>query len=266
MLDKEVSQETPAATTPVSGDVPQEPKITDLDGLSEFTFQGEKFNPDRLHQTFREHKEWSEKIKAYEKNQEFEKNLEIDLDNVLNDPKLADRFKAIYPKMYHAILDKLLSSRSPAQAQSTQPAQNTQPPKEFLDRLGHFDERLKFFEQRAYQAEVEAASAKLDSVLPPLFKAHPLANEDQVYARAEALLQQGQKLSEKTWERIVRESHDYQKKKSDQVYSAELKSQLEKGQKGRDIGPGGSTPGQAPVRPKTFDEAREAMIKSMNRQ
>ncbi len=260
-LAPQVPNTAPAAE---AAPAPETTPVTDLDGLSEFTFQGEKYNPERLHQVFGEHKTWSEKIKDYEKESEYSNNLQIDLDNVLNDPRLADKFKATYPKKYHAILDRYLSTNGQAPA----PATTAQPtlPKEFLNEFGQVKDRLKFFEQRAYEAEVASANAKLDSVLPPLFKKFEMANEDQVYARAEGILQSGQKLTEKTWERLVRESHEAMQKKADQVYGAKLKSQLEKGQRGADVGAGGATPGQAPVKIRTFDEAREAAIAALTSQ
>jgi hypothetical protein len=268
MSDTEVQgQVTPAAAPATeAAPAPEANQGVDLDGLSEFTFQGEKYNPERLHQMFSEHKTYSQQVQEYQKNKQFEDNLEIDLENVLQDPRLADKFKATYPKRYHTILDKFLQANGRAQAQGT-PAQ-AQPsalPKEFMSEFEQMKDRLRFHEDRAYQAEVQSASAKLDAMLPPLFKKYEMANEDQVYTRAEALLQQGQKLTEKTWERLVRESHDAMQKKADQVYGAKLKTQIEKGQRGADVGPGGATPGQAPVKPRTFDEAREAMLASLRR-
>lgn len=253
----EVAANAPANTAP------EAPQVTDIDGLSEFTFQGEKYNPERFHQIFTEHKTWSEKIKEYEKEVEFSNNLQVDLDNVLNDPRLAAQFKSIYPKKYHAILDRYIASGGQSQAPKTEPAQPALP-KEFLNEFGEVKNRLKFFEERAYQAEVQTNTAKLDALLPPLFQKFEMANEDQVYARAEGILQSGQKLTEKTWERLVRESHESMQKKADQVYSAKLKKQIEKGQRGADIGAGGATPGQAPKR-RTMDDAYNDMIASVTR-
>ncbi len=264
MLEKEVSQAQPAAAPPVSGDAPQAPQITDLDGLSEFTFQGEKYSPDKLHQIFGEWKTHSEKMPEYEKELKFANNLQIDLDNVLNDPRLAEQFKATYPKKYHAILDRYLQSNGQAPAPSNS-AQSSLP-KEFMSEFNQMKERLTFHEQRAYDAEVSSANAKLDAILPPLFTKYEMANEDQVYSRADALLQGGQKLTDKTWERLVRESHEAMQKKADHVYSTKLKTQLEQGKRGQDVGPGGATPGSAPKKARTFDEAREEMLRHVNAQ
>jgi len=249
--------QAPAAAAP---EATSAPSTTELDGLSEFTFQGEKYTPDQLHKTLAEFKQLSEQAKNYSQYEKFDKNLETDLDNVLQDPRLAERFKQVYPPKYHGIVDRLL--RDQRQAANPPPAQSALP-KEFMNEFGQVKERLRFFEERAHQAEVAAASAKLDSILPPIFKKYPMAIEDQVYSRAEALLSQGQKLTDAAWERLARESHEMAQKRADQFYGEKLKSQLDKGRSGRDAGPGGSTPGQAPKVPKTFEEARAAMLESV---
>ncbi len=267
MADLEVNQEAmvSAATAGATPATTQEAKIAELDGLSEFTFQGQKYTPDQLHKMIGEYKTLSEQSKTYSENEKFEKNLKIDLDSVRNDPGLAQRFKQVYPQKYHFLVDEFLGTKGPAQAQSVT-AQAPQLPKEFLNEFGQMKERLNFHEQRAFDAETQAASAKLDAMLPKIFEKYPLANEDQVYARAEGALKQKQLLNEGSWERFARESHEAQKKKNDQYQSAIMKKQTEKGQRGADSAAGGSTPGQAPVRPRTFDEAREAMIASMKSQ
>lgn len=267
MAEIEAGQEQNNAAAPEANasSAPQAPQIVDIDGLSEFTYQGEKRNTDWLHQMSSEHQSWAQKMPEYEKEIQFANNLQIDLDNVLNDPRLVDKFKATYPKKYHAILDRYLTSGGQAPAQSNN-ASASSLPKEFMSEFNQMKDRLNFHEQRAYQAEVQSANAKLDAVLPPLFSKYELANEDQVYARAEALIQGGQKLTDKTWERLVRESHETMTKKADQVYSARLKTQIEKGQRGQDVGPGGATPGAAPKKIRGFDAAREAAIEAITRQ
>lgn len=257
----QANNNAPAAEA-VSTEAPEaaSSSVTDIDGLSEFTFQGEKYTPEQFHKILTEQKSYSEQVKSYQEEKKYLDNLDADLENVLQDPRLADRFKQLYPKKFHGILDKLLRDQN-RQVETAQP--NAQPslPKEFLNEFGQLKERLKFHEERAYQAEVQAAGAKLDAMLPPLFNKYPMAIEDQVYARAESMLASGQKLTEKTWERLVRESHDVAQKKADQFYGSKLKSQLDKGQRGRDVGPGGATPSSTPNKPRTFDEAREAMLR-----
>lgn len=237
------------------------PAVTELDGLSEFTFQGNKYKPDDFYKILNEHKTYSEQVKSFSDEKKFYDNLDSDLEHVLNDPSLAQKFKTIYPPKFHSYVDKLLKNQgqAPAQANTAQPSL----PKEFLNEFGQIKQRLSFFEKRAFDAEVQSANAKLEAMMPPLLSKFPLANEDQVYTRAEALLQSGQKLTDKTWERLVRESHEAQQKRSDQYYSAKAKLQIEKGQRAADTGPGGGTPGQAPKKLRTFAEAQEAMLASL---
>ncbi len=255
------NQVQPAAGDAVPAAAPEAASaLTELDGLSEFTFQGEKYTPDQFHKVLTEHKTFGEQAKTYSQYKKFDDNLETDLDNIMQDPRLAERFKQVYPQRYHWQVDRLL--RDQRQAANPPNAQSALP-KEFLNEFGQVKERLSFFEKRAHDAEVESASAKLDAMLPPIFKKYPMSVEDQVYQRAEILLSQGQKLTEKTWERLARESHEAQQKRADQFYGDKLKSQIDKGRSGRDVGPGGSPPGQAPVKPKTFDDAREEMMRAV---
>ncbi len=241
------------------------PSLTELDGLSEFTFQGEKYTPDQLHKMFTEHKTYAQQSTEYKKEKEYSDNLQIDLDNVLADPRLAEKFKATYPKKYHAILDGYLRTNGQAPAQS-QPAQPAPLPKEFLSEWQNMRQEMNTIKQREFEHATAAASAKIDAILPKLLEKYPMAIEDQVYSRAEAVINSKQVLNDQTWERLVRESHEQFQKKADRVYGEKMKSQLEKGQRGADVGPGGASPGQAPVKPKTFAEAQAAMMEHVRQQ
>lgn len=231
---------------------PAQPAITSLDSLSEFEFQGEKMTPDRLQEVMQGFKTLSERQKQSQSEDRYWANLDIDLESVLADPNLAQRFKSIYPEKFHKIVDRLLAGQSPQQAQSPQ----SQLPKEYLAKLSKVDH----LEQTLQQMAIESANAKLDAILPKLYEKYPLANEDQVLAKAESMLSQGMKMTDAVWERIAKESHEGQRKKSDSYYKSQLQTQIDKGQAGRDAGPGGSAPGKAPQKLRTFDDAREAMI------
>jgi len=256
-VDQPVTTET---STPAAADTSPASSVTDLDGLSEFTWQGEKRSPDWLHQIYSEHKTLSEQHKSFAQEQKFTENLEADLDNVLKDPNLAQRFKEVYPKKFHGLVDRLLKTGQ-ATAQPTTAQPNLSP--EVLQRLENQDQRLKFFEERAYQSEVQSASAAIDKVTGPLFEKYGMANEDQVFSRAEAALQGGQKLTGAVWERLIRESHEKMTKKVDQINGAKLKEQIEKGKRGADTGPGGSAPGAAPKRAGNISSATDDYIASL---
>lgn len=265
MKDEVLNQGTESAAAEAPAVTP-----TELDGLSEFTFQGEKLTPDQLHRMMNEHKSYSERASSYEQNKQYVDNLDADIENVLNDPRLADRFKQTYPKMVnginvHQYLDRILSSHRPSEA--PQPtAQTATLPKEFLNEFGELKRGLQFLTQDALNAKTEAAGAKLDAILPKLYEKYHLAVNDVVLMRAERFLEGGGKLTDQTWERFARESHAQEQKKFDQYQSAQLKTQLEKGRRSADTGPGGATPGQAPVKPRSFEEAHEAMLKHVQSQ
>jgi len=236
-------------------------KAFELDGVSEFSFGGEKYTPDRFQEILSQYKTYESQVKEASENKKFEENLETDIDNVLHNPHLAQRFKEVYPKKYHGIIDRFLKTgQAPAQGQSQNSQQQSGGiPKELLPVV----DDVKFLKEHVFKAQVETANAKLDALLPPIFKKYPLANEEQVYARAEAALAKGQSLSDAAWERLIRESHEGITKKADEFYNQKLKSQLEKGKQGRDVGPGGVTPGQAPRKAKNFEEAYQEMLKSV---
>lgn len=253
---------TGAAEAANEGSAAPAQDILNLDSQSQWKYQDQTFTPDSWGQIYNEHQQWSSKVKEYDEAQKFVDNFEVDLEKVLKDPNLVDRFKQVYPqRLYHGIVDRLLSNprQGPAQTNTAQPSL----PKEFLNEFNQVKGALQQFAQQNRQAQEAAASAHLDATLPKLLTKYPMASEIEVLTKAEALLAQKQKVTDAVFERLARESHEVQSKRADQYYSTKLKAQMEKGAKGRDTGPGGGAPGTAPVKPRTFDEAREAMLKSV---
>lgn len=249
---------TQAEAAPEVNTEAQAPSVTDIDGLSEFQFQGEKYTPERLNEIVNGFKKYSETARTREEREEFDKHFEVDRARLLKDPMLADQFRQKYPKEYHWILDFL--PREQRQEQAPPAAQNALPP-EFLKEIEDLKAWKQTQEQRTFQAEVKNAQSQIDKVTDPLFKKFPMADQDAVFAKADALLTSGTRLTDKTWERLIRENHESAQKRWDQFQGAQIKQQVEKGKRAADVGPGGSTPGQAPVKPRTFDEAQEALMK-----
>lgn len=235
----------------------QAPSVTDLDALSEFSFQGKKYSPDKLLEIVNGYEKLSETQQSFSKDQEYLENLDADIEAVLKNPALAEKFKALYPQKFHTILDRVLKTNRPDTA-TPQPAQNALPP-EVMQKLQALEQWKQTQEQRAHQAEVQSATAQIDKITEPLYKKFPMADETAVLAKAEALLNAGTKLTEKTWERIIRENHESAQKRWDQYQGATLQQQMEKGRRAQDVPLGGATPGQAPKR-RTMAEAEEALI------
>lgn len=237
-----------------SEQAPAQPEIVNLDGMSKFQFQGQELTPDRLQEVFQGYKTLSERQKQSQADERYLANLDTDIESVLADPNLADKFKSIYPEKFHRILDRIMAGKSPQPAQ-----QNQGLPKEYVSRLNNLEQML-------HQQAVESANARLDLTLPPLYAKYQLANEDQVLARAEAMLSQGHKLTDAAWDRIVKESHDAGTKKADAFYKKQLQTQLDKGQAGKDAPNGGMVPGKAPAKPRTFADAEREMIAHLKSQ
>lgn len=235
-------------------------QVLDLDGVSNFKFQGRELTPDQLGEIFQGYQKYGETSKYVNEDQTYWANVNVDIDKVLQNPARAEEFKRTYPERFHALLDRALKSTTATQNGSQSQTSQNAIPKEVLERLSKVDS----LEQRLHQADVQAASAQIDAILPKLLEKYELADEDKVLARVEAFLSKpGNKLSPAVWDRFAREDHAQAQKRADKYHEAKLKAQLNKGRDGQDIGAGGATPGQAPVKPKTFEEAQKAMIASM---
>ncbi len=255
-----------AVETPVSADAPAAatPQSTDIDSLSEFSFQGQKFTPQQLAKLLGEHQRFSQTLPEAEKYREFAENLDIDIEKVVRNPALAEQFKSMYPKQFHAALDRALGTR-PAASQETDKAGM---PKEFSNELQALRNELSEFKQEKYQAQVAQQEAYLQKVVDPLFEKYPYAKpkevQNAVFAQAQAMVEQGYKMTDAAWDRLVKETHLAIKKQSDQLRTAEIKAQTEKGALGADTGAGGSPPGQAPARgPRNFREAEMEALRQI---
>lgn len=261
MMNNGEGAQTENLESSANNNAEQTPQVLDLDGVSEFKFQGETFTPNRLTEVYQGYQKYGETSKYVEEDKTYWANVFHDIDKVVKNPQRLDEFKSTYPERFWSLLDRQMGSNR--QAQDSQ--SNNQPgvPKEFLEKFQTIEHRLQAFEQEKYQAQVEAASAKIDAILPTLLTKYELADEDKVLFEAEKLLAKGHKMTDAAWERLVREDHERTTKKADKVYQAKLKEQITKGKQGADIGPGGTTPGQAPKRARTFAEAESQMIASL---
>jgi hypothetical protein len=231
------------------------PQLTNLDSLSEFEFQGEKFTPERFQEIYKGFQTLSEQQKSVQSEDRYWRNLEADLDNVRQNQSLADAFKRTYPAKFHAVLGAIVRGETPGADQN-----QSQLPKEFLNEFGQLKSSYGQLQNQLHQMAVDSANAKLDAILPKLYDKFPMAVEDQVLARAEAILTNGGKLTEATWERLAKESHEAVQKKADGFYKKQLNAQTEKGLMGKDIGSGGAVPGKAPQKIRTFADAEREMM------
>ncbi len=239
------------------------PQPTDIDGISEFKFQGQSYTPEGLAKLLNEHRTNSQKLEESAKYRDYAENLEVDLEKVVNDPRLAAEFKKIYPKQYHAVVDRFIGQRPPA---SQETAQSTLP-KEVQDRIDRLEQKLGEYDQQTHRAQVATSEAYLQKTVDPLFTKYPYADTEAarnaVFIKADQMIQQGYKMNEAAWDRLVKDTHLAIKKQADTLRQRELKEQLEKGKGAQDTGAGGSAPGQAPAKARTFAEATQEALRQI---
>lgn len=248
----DVNNQAPAENTEAA------PQTADIDSFSEFKFQGQSYTPEKLSGIFNEHKQWGEQIKSQSSYDDYLKNVAIDLETVLKDPSLADQFKETYPKAFHGLLERFLSQNRP-DASNGNPQNGL--PKEFSEKFSAIESKLNRYERATHQAEVARQEAYLKTTVDPMFAKYEFSDTDAVYAKAQSLVDQGYKMTDSAWERLIKENHLANQKKFERIREKELKTQIENGKKGADTGAGGSAPGQAPARPRTFAEADDMALK-----
>ena len=244
---------------------PEAPQTADLDAFAEFSFQGKKYTPTQLAKLMGEYQQLTKAQGENQSYKDYAANLKIDLETVAKRPDLAAEFKKMYPPEFHYLVDKFIT---PTQRQSAPTDTPTfQLPKEIQDRIDALEGKIGTYEQKSHQAAVAESEAYLQKTVDPLFDKYPYANTEHmknaVFAKADALMSQGYKMTDAAWDRLVKEAHLANKKHAEGLTQAELKAQLKAGKDAQDIGPGGAAPGQAPAKARTFEEATAEAIRQM---
>lgn len=236
-------------------------EITDLDSLEKFKFDGKEWTAKDLKAAYMMQQDYTRKTQALseerrrlEENSKFDLNLKYDLQRVLQDPSLAQQFRSLYPKEYHVFLDKLVGEQQKSEDKGS--GQGQVPP-ELLGRLDKLESTL-------FEKDVQNESAQIDSIMQKMAAKYDLAGQvpDLILARAEILAQNG-KLDEKAWESIYKSVQDEAEKLFKGHYDKQFKQQQNASRKAKDAGPGGGTPGQAPVAPKSLKDATRAAMEAL---
>ena len=105
-----------------------EPTIYDLEKLSKFKYQGQELTPKDLEAMILRQKDYTQKTQAlskeresFQSEQKFYENLYYDLNNVKNNPQLANEFIKIYPEKFHEYLKQVLGQTDQTQKQEQRP-------------------------------------------------------------------------------------------------------------------------------------------------
>lgn len=255
----DIEDQTPLETEVEAVDTPS---TADIDAYSEFTFQGEKYTPETLADMLKGYKEMQSVQSGYNQEAKYYHNLDMDLKAVRENPQFADKFKSIYPQKFHTYLDYVL--KQDAKGEST-PQQSMALPKEIQAKIDRMEQQLNKYEQGTYESQVQAAQLEIDQTLSTLKTKYPNLDDEVVLAKAEVLAQKGDKITQGVWERLAKQSHESFTKRAELHHKNQLKQQLQKGQKGADMGVGGSVPQEGPRKPMSFDQALENTLASLRR-
>lgn len=239
-------------------------EILDLDKLERFRFGGKEWNPRDLRNATLRHEDYSRKTMEVAEARRYAENFPYDLESVVRDPSLLDKFKETYPKQYHAAVEAALERvKSPQAPQPTAPNQVATQRNPDIDFI-----KSEIHEWRAAQrsAEVQKHEGWLDTQIDSLSKKYPYANSNAVLAISQVIADQGNQMTDKILEKLFKENAAENEAYLTKVHKEKVEKQLEVNKKAKDIGQGGGTPGAAPKGAKTLKEAKEAMLSHFSAQ
>lgn len=232
----------------------QAQQIAELEAMDRFKFNGKEMTAKELNSMVMARSDYTQKTQALAEDRKYINALKDDMPALKANPGLADKFREVYPPQYHWVLDALGIA---PKAESKQSSGQALPPE-----MQEFVQRLDRIEGQTREKQVQAISAELDNIYGTLGKKYPYAREKEVTAAASALLdhltkEQGDdaQLTPAHFDRLFKQSHDEISKMFDSRQSERMKTQKQANARGRDVGPGGGTPGAAPQRPRTLKEA-----------
>lgn len=259
---QESSDVTPQETSQQSDAVSSEQtkaasQIVDLDSLEKFKYAGRELTPKELQSMVMMQSDYTRKTQAIAEERKYYENLQYDLAAVKGRPDLAEKFKSVYPEKFHTYLDYVLDKQ--AMNQNQMPQQQNQ--KYSMD--PEFKSRFDALEADLQERKTAAINAELDAKFKTLSEKYPYADEEAAIARAQSLLDRGEKITDQVWDAIWKtvnqKNEDLFKKK----YSEQFNKQKTANLKGKDAAAGGGIPGQAPRQPRTIKEATRMLEQDM---
>lgn len=235
------------------------PQVVDLDSLEKFKYAGRELTPKELQSMIMMQSDYTRKTQALAEERKYYDNLGADLAAVKANPSLADRFKSVYPEKFHSYLDYVVSQST--QGQGAQ-QQTQQTPQYQID--PEFKRRFDAIESELNERKIAAINAELDAKFKTLSEKYPYADEEAAIARAQALIDRGEKLTDKVWEGIFKSVHERYDQLIKKQQSAQFNKQKQANLKGKDAAAGGGIPGQAPKQPRTIKEASKFALDELN--
>lgn len=254
------------STESVKSEITKE--LLDLDKLERFRFDGKEWNRNDFKNSYLMHQDYTRKTQELAENRKYVDNFQVDLQTVVNDPSRMKEFRAVYPKSFVQVAEKVLAHMQPKQSmpQATPNAPQDELSRKFEERFATIDQKLSKidqWEQQQLQNEIKSIESWLDNQFSTLSKKYNLADPEVVTARAQVLSDNGQKVDEKVLEKLFEKHHSEVKERWDKTYKEKVTKQKEAGTKSRDMGAGGGTPGGQPKQVKTIKEATKLALEDL---
>ena len=242
--------------------------LADLDKDGKFVYQGKVYTAKELKE-LREgqlrDQDYRNKTKALadeRKNEDkVRSNFAADLEKVRAHPALMLQFRNIYPAHYHDLAMRLLQSSNHQKTQENQGGLDPRVLEQLSEPMSRMEKLLSDYQER----EVAANDSMLQGYAAKFEAKYPLAQENEVLAKAEILLQQkidaGEKnvnIDEATWEQLWKASHSYHDGRYKTYYQKQVTDQSKANKTARDTPKGGSSAAR-PVQKESLKSARENM-------
>lgn len=242
----------------------KEKEALDLDKLESFRFAGRNWTPKDLKNAYLMREDYTRKTQEIAEARKYADNFTVDLQAVIQDPGLIEKLRAVYPKAYVDVAEKVLARMQPSVpgTQQAAPTQNADPAlQKWREQVESKLSRLDQWEEAQKHAEIEKIESWLTNTYDTLSKKYPLADNEVITARAQVLSDNGHKIDEKVLDKLFKQNDEETKTRWEKVYKEKVNKQLEAGQRSKDTGSGGGVPGNAPRGFKTIKEATQTMLK-----
>lgn len=262
---------SPSGETSTKAPSPEVTKqdILDLDKLERFRFDGKEWNRNDFKNSYLMQQDYTRKTQELAETRKYVDNFQVDLQTVISDPTRMKEFRAVYPKAYVQVVEKVLERLKPQATPPSAPqvsTPNDDLAKRFEERFSKLENslsRIDTWEEQQRQNEVKSIESWLDNQYQTLSKKYDLADQEVVTARAQVLSDNGQKIDEKVLEKLFEKHHNEVKERWEKTYKEKVTKQKEAGAKSKDMGTGGGTPSGQPRQVKTIKEATKIALEDL---
>lgn len=259
--------------TSTEGEPLTKQEILDLDKHEKFRWQGREWTREELQKSYMMQSDYTRKTAELSESRKYATNFDADLERVIENPELMAQMKAIYPASYVKLAERVLARMSPEQSEPASQQQQAQGQSQDYEKmmrtllnkeLAPLKEWKEQVSQQQYESEVKAIQAELDNKFDKLQAKYPEASQREVHTLIDAAIKRGETPNDSLFEKLFKESHSSFEKRYAERQTKQIAEQKKANAKARDIGQGGGTPGQAPIK-RDMKSAREALLAEAER-